>query len=417
MGHGASFFFHTILALFAIVTHLLYIAPSWDIRLRREPPSVTILTHSEDIRWYHPLECIAIHLSEPSIHIMRIISHEEGIVPDDHESFYVVWVVFFLYAFYNGIHTIHTSDFWKTANFFVSIRLFLLIYTRVNSLQKIFTSSNFFFLRNPNQWSILSSLIIPPAFWKFFSMIQHILSIDIIVMIEIELPHILSPSEDLSDESLHARKWGMPSESGFDDFEWREKSKIDRRREHRVMYSHILLIHRIFESAEVSIVIFEEIPEEWECIGSRYWEWERYIWNIIVFFCLIEILSIFRFPFPARYMMLVERSILTIIIPLSSYWLSICLHEDIATFSHISVEYLHDRWFLELFSKFFWIDKKLPIRKYLEWYSWEYIFFYLSREILLTRTHGDDICDPCFCYELFDTFSVAYRFEPVSPIS
>lgn len=178
MSHGASFVFNRILALFAIVTHLLYIAPSWDIRLRRESPSVTILTHSKDIRWYHPLECIGIHLPEPSIHIMRMISPEEGIIPDDHESLDVVWVVLWLDSSEYRIYAVHSRD--------ISL--------------------------------ILPSPIVPPSRWKWVCVIECILTIERVIVVEIELPHILSPSEDLPDESFYTRKWCMPSECCFDDF-------------------------------------------------------------------------------------------------------------------------------------------------------------------------------------------------------
>ena len=65
-------------------------------------------------------------------------------------------------------------------------------------------------------------------------------------------------------------------------------------------------------------------------------------------------------------MISIEVSILTIIVPLSSYRLAIILHEDIPRLPHISIKRLHNRWLLELCSEFDWIHEKLAIQKYCE---------------------------------------------------
>lgn len=109
---------------------------------------------------------------------------------------------------------------------------------------------------------IFCSAIVPPTLWKWSMMIECILRVDIIIIVEIELSHILSPPEYLPDESLDTRQWSMPSDRSIDDLRWMQYPKIDRRREHRVMDPHIILIHRILESAEVRIVILQEVLEE-----------------------------------------------------------------------------------------------------------------------------------------------------------
>ena len=73
---------------------------------------------------------------------------------------------------------------------------------------------------------------------------------------------------------------------------------------------------------------------------------------MIVCLRLFDILDISRIPIPARDMISIEVPILTIIVPLASYGLTIILHEDITRLPHISVKYLHDRWLLELCSEF-----------------------------------------------------------------
>ncbi len=211
MRHRTCFLLHGILTSLAVVTHLLDIVPTRYIGLRRETSSIRVLTHSHHVRRDDPLESIGIHLIEPTSNLSRIVSPEECKVPDNHESLDMMRVILHLDTFYYSINTIHGRD-----------------------------SSLIFF-----------ASIIPPTFWEFYSLIESILGIDIIIVGEIKLSHILSPSKYLSDESFLWSKWHMPAENSLYNFLGVEKSVIHRRRDIRVMDEHIILIHRIFESPEI----------------------------------------------------------------------------------------------------------------------------------------------------------------------
>ena len=178
MSHRAGFFLHWVLTTVTIITHLLYIVPTGDIGLGREATSVTILTHPHDIGRDHPLEGISIHLIEPPRHLEWMIASQKRIIPDDHESLDMVWIVMLLDSTEYRINTIHSRD------------------------------SSFNWL----------SIIAPPILWDFLLLLEAILRIDIIIIIEIELSHILSPTEDLSHESLLRRERHMPTKNSLDDF-------------------------------------------------------------------------------------------------------------------------------------------------------------------------------------------------------
>ena len=194
-------------------------------------------------------------------------------------------------------------------------------------------------------------------------------------------------------------------------------TKIDRRREHRVVDSHIILIHRIFESAEVRIVILQEVLEEWECISAWYWQEKWETRSIIVLTSLIDISRITRLPRPRWDMSLIEIPIFTIVVPLPSYWLAIILDQDIARSTHIPIKILHNWRLLKLFAKFYRSDHELSVLEYLKWYSLEYISIDLASKILLRWSHRYDICDTWFLGKFFYTLTIAPSFYPVSPIS
>jgi hypothetical protein len=109
---------------------------------------------------------------------------------------------------------------------------------------------------------IFISAIVPPFLWEFCLMIEYILTVDIVIVGKIELSHIFTPPEDLPDESLDTTEWCMPSHRRLNDLRRVQYTKIDRGREHRVMDSHIILIHRILESPEILIVILHEVLEK-----------------------------------------------------------------------------------------------------------------------------------------------------------
>jgi hypothetical protein len=63
-------------------------------------------------------------------------------------------------------------------------------------------------------------------------------------------------------------------------------------------------------------------------------------------------------------MCLIEVPILTIIVPLPSYWLTIIFDQDMTRPTHIPIKSLHNRRLLELFSELFLSDEKLLIGEY-----------------------------------------------------
>ena len=93
-------------------------------------------------------------------------------------------------------------------------------------------------------------------------MVKNILGVNVIIVKKIKLPHVFSPSKNLSDKSFYTRKWSMISKCSFNDLKRGKKSEIDRRREHRMVNSDIILIHRIFQASEINIVIFEKVAKE-----------------------------------------------------------------------------------------------------------------------------------------------------------
>lgn len=102
------------------------------------------------------------------------------------------------------------------------MRVILLLYAfydRIDTVHRCYSSH------------IFLATITPPTLWEFFSLIESILDIDIVIVGEIELSHILTPAEDLSEKSFLRREGHMPAEDSIEDFLWMEESEIHRRRD------------------------------------------------------------------------------------------------------------------------------------------------------------------------------------------
>lgn len=195
-------------------------------------------------------------------------------------------------------------------------------------------------------------------------MIQYILSIDIIIIVEIKLPHIFTPTKYLSNKSLFTRHWHIYNQSRINHFKRGENSKVYSSRKERMMNPHIILVHSIFEFPKIRKMILYEILQEFQSIFTSYWQEKISFHDIIVFFGFIYIFRILRLPIPTWKMFFIKISILMVIIPFTTNWLIILVNQNIATFSHVSIKGFHNRRFFKLSPKFDSIDEKLSIWNY-----------------------------------------------------
>ena len=192
-----------------------------------------------------------------------------------------------------------------------------------------------------------------------------------------------------------------------------QKSEIQCRRNKRVMNEYIILIHSIFEPSEMLRMMLEKIIEERMCIRTRDGKFEldigieiplgfRYEWGIL------------RFPVPWRGMRHIKIPIFMIIIPFPTERHAMLIEEDMTTFSHISVERIHDRWLRKYFSKFAWFYEKLPIRYH---DIPESPPFDAPRKIFFTRSHEYECAIHRTRAEFSECTLIARTFDPLNAVS
>lgn len=129
------------------------------------------------------------------------------------------------------------------------------------------------------------------------------------------------------------------------------------------MHPSILLVHRIFQTTKIFVVIFEKILKQSERVFPRSGQQKIYILALIPLLCHIDIDSIFWFPIPSGCMMCIVGSVFMIIVPLASYGFTIFCHKDISTLSHVPIKGLHHGGLLKGFPKFGGTHEKLSIGK------------------------------------------------------
>jgi hypothetical protein len=94
-------------ARFTVITHIIDIVGTRDIWFGSEISSICKLRHPQYIGSHYSLKCISIHLPEPLIHIMRIISHQEGKITNDHKSGDMIAISCMFDNLENMIDTVH----------------------------------------------------------------------------------------------------------------------------------------------------------------------------------------------------------------------------------------------------------------------------------------------------------------------
>jgi hypothetical protein len=93
-------------------------------------------------------------------------------------------------------------------------------------------------------------------------MIESIVRVDIIIIEEIELAHILTPTYDLPHQSFLRSKGHIMSEDSLDHFHGMKESKIHCRGKIRMMNKYIILIHSIFEPPKITGVILQKVSKK-----------------------------------------------------------------------------------------------------------------------------------------------------------
>ena len=113
---GSGFDLGIIETTFAVIRHIVDIIGTRDIRFGSEISPISKLRHTEYIWCHNSFKSIRIHLPKPLIDIMRIISHQESKVSDDHQSRDMITITRIFYRCKDMIDTIHLerSLFWSS---------------------------------------------------------------------------------------------------------------------------------------------------------------------------------------------------------------------------------------------------------------------------------------------------------------